>query len=303
VGERDQRVNGLFDALGKKIADQWLTKLLLPGLLWVCVAALAWQLRWTHALDMKAAEPLLRPLGSDHAVGQSVAVFGGVLIAAAGAGMTAAGLATVIRGIRPAAARSTLARYLRAIRLERWERVRRSAEQLKKDLVGTADSATVGPELAAAKARQDAISLEAPKHATWVGDRLRATVIRIHRAYGLDVNHAWPLLRFVLSDSVRADITAAQGSYANAEVLGGWAVLYAAVGLVWGPALVIAAVVLTVSCVQARSATEELCQLVEAAVDLYGPMLAEQLRIPCEGALTPEVGAKIDEVLRKDPWT
>lgn len=303
-------MNGLFDALGKKIADQWLTTLLLPGLLWVCVTALAWQLRWAHALDMKAAEPLLRPLGSDHAVGQSVAVFGGVLIAAAGAGVTAAGLATVIRGIRPAAARSALARYLRAIRLERWERARRSAEQLEKDLVGTADvgtadSATVGPELAAAKARQHAISLEAPEHATWVDDRLRATVIRVHRAYGLDVSRAWPRLWFVLGDSVSvcADITAAQGSYAKAELLGGWAVLYAAVGLVWGPALVIAAVVLAVSCVQARSATETLCQLVEAAVDLYGPMLAEQLHIPCEGALTPEIGAEIDKILRKDPRT
>lgn len=301
-------MNGLFGELGKKIADQWLTTLLLPGLLWVCAAALAWQLRWAHALDTKAAEPLLRPLGSDHPVGQSVAVFGGVLIAAAGAGMTAAGLAAVIRGIRPAAARSALARHLRTIRLERWERARRSAEQLAKDLedlLATADSATVavGPELAAAKARQDAISLEAPEHATWIGDRLRATVIRVHRAYGLDVNRAWPRLWFVIPDSARADIAAAQGSYTKAELLAGWAVLYTAVGLVWGPALVIAAVVLTVSCVQARSATETLCQLIEATADLYGPMLAEQLRIPCESALTPEIGAKIDEILRKDPQT
>lgn len=291
-------MNGLLDELGKKIADQWLTTLLLPGLLWVCAAALAWQLRWTHALDVNAAEPLLRRLGSGHPVGQSVAVAVGVLIAAAGAGVTAAGMAAVIRGIGPAAARSAPARHLRAIRRERWERARRSAEQLEKDALRTA---TAGPEVAAARARQYAVSLEAPEHATWVGDRLRATAIRVHRAYGLDVNRAWPRLWIVLPDPVRADVTTAQGSHANAELLAGWAVLYAAVGLAWGPALVIAAVVLTVSCVQARSATETLCQLVEAAIDLYGTKLAGELRIPCPGALTPEVGAEIDEILRKDP--
>lgn len=295
-------MNGLFDELGKKIADRWLTTLLLPGLLWVCAAALAWQLRWTHALDLRAAEPLLRRLGSNHPVGQSVAVVGGVLIAAAGAGVTAAGITAVIRGIRPAAARSAPARHLRAVRLQRWERARRSAERLEVDALRTANgSATIGPEIAAARARQYAVSLEAPEHPTWVGDRLRANVIRINRAYGLDVNRAWPRLWFVLPEPVRADITAAQGSYTMAEMLAGWAVLYAVLSLVWGPALVIAAVVLAVSCVQARSATEVLCQLAEAAVDLYGPVLAEQLRVPCQSALTPEIGARIDEILRKDP--
>ncbi|HEV2347139.1 MAG TPA: hypothetical protein VGS97_23775 [Actinocrinis sp.] len=49
-------MNGLFDELGKKIADQWLVELL-PGLLWLCTALLARQLGWAHALDPRMAEP------------------------------------------------------------------------------------------------------------------------------------------------------------------------------------------------------------------------------------------------------
>jgi hypothetical protein len=302
VGKRDQRVNGLLDALGKKVADRWLTTLLLPGLLWVCTAALAWQLGWEHALDPRAAQPLFRRFDGTHPAGQTVAMAIGAMIAAVGAGITAAGVAAVVRGIRPAAVRSAPARRLRDARLRRWERARRSAEQLEAAELGTAvGSVAAGPEIAVARARQFAIGLEQPEHATWVGDRLRANAMRVHRAYGLDVTRVWPRLWVILPDSARTDIAAAQGSYAAAEVLVGWAVLYAVLGVVWGPALLIAAVVLVVASVRARAATEVLCQLVEAAVDLYGPALAEQLRIPCEGTLTPAVGAKIDEILRKEP--
>ena len=295
-------MNGLLDELGKKIVDSWLTARLLPGLLWVCTAALAWQLGWAHALDPRAADPLLRLFDGTHPAGQTIAVAAAVLIAAAGAGLTAAGVAAVVRGLRPAAARSALARRLRAVRLRRWERARRYAEQLEAAALGAAaGSVTAGPEIATARARQYAVSLDRPEHATWVGDRLRANAMRIHRAYGLDVTVMWPRLWVILPDSVRADIAAAQGSYAAAEVLVGWAVLYALLGLLWGPALLIAAVVLAVAAVRARCAVDVLCQLIEAATDLYGPALAEQLRIPCQGALTPKIGGVIDKILRKEP--
>jgi hypothetical protein len=301
VGKCDQRVNGLLDELGRKIADRWLTRLLLPGLIWVCTAALAWQLGWVHALDPRAAEPLLRLAGT-HRAGQSVVVAVGALIAAAAAAMTAAGVTAVIPGIRPAAARSALARRLRVIRQQRWERAKAYAEQLEADaLVAAVGSVAAGPKIAAARARQFAISPEKPEHATWVGDRLRANAMRIHRAYGLDVTILWPRLWVILPDSLRADIATAQGNYAAAGALVGWAVLYALLGLVWGPALLIAAAVLTVASIRARSAIDVLCQLVEAAVDLYGPALADQLRIASNGPLTPAIGSAINEMLRKEP--
>lgn len=295
-------MNGLLDELGKKIVERWLTAWLLPGLLWVCTAALAWQLGWAHALDPRAAEPLLRRFDGTHPAGATIAAAVGAVIAAAGAGMAATGVAAAVRGIRPAAARSALARWLRAVRLRRWERARRFAEQLEADALGAAGgSVTAGPQIAVARARQYAVSLERPEHATWVSDRLRANALRIHRAYGLDVTLMWPRLWVILPDPARADIAAAQSSYAAAEVLAGWAVLYALLGLLWGPALLIATAILGVGVMRARSATEVLCQLVEATTDLYGPALAQQLRIPCEGALTPAIGGAIDEILRKEP--
>ena len=295
-------MNGLLDALGQKIADRWLTTLLLHGLLWVCTAVLAWQLGWAHALDPGAAEPLLRRLGGGHSAEQSVAVAAGALIAATGAGMAASGIAALAHALQPAAVHSAPARWRRRIRLQRWERAGELAEQLEADALGNAvGSVVVGPEIAQARSRQLAISLEKPEHATWVGDRLRANAIRIHRAYGLDLTIMWPRLWMVLPESARADIAAAQGSYAAANVLLGWVPLYALVGLIWGPALLIAAVIAVVGSMRARSATEVLCQLVEAATDLYGPVLAQQLRIPCEGPLTPAIGGAIDESLRKEP--
>ena len=293
-------MNGLLDELGKKVADRWLTTLLLPGLLWVCTAVLAWQLRWAHALDPTVLEPLLRQLGRNHPAGQSAAVVVGALIAAAGVAMSATGVGAVIRAVRPAVIRSRPAQRLRAARVKRWDQARLLAEQLEEGELSVAvGSVTAGPRIADARARQYAISLEKPEHATWVGDRMRANAVRIHRAYGLDINLVWPRLWVVLPDWLRADIAAAQGSYNTVSILLGWAVLYSVLGLIWGPALLVAAVVLTVSSVRARSAAEALCQLVETATDLYGPALAEQLRIPCNGALTPAVGSAITEVLGK----
>ncbi|MFF8595804.1 hypothetical protein ACF061_31040 [Streptomyces sp. NPDC015220] len=301
MGQRDQQVNGLLLELGKKIADRWLTTLFLPGLIWVCTAALSWQLGWTHALDPSAAEPLLRHVDGRHPVGQSVAVALGALIAAMSAGLTATAVAALIRLFRPAAARTAPVRRLRDVRRRRWERARQHAQRLEEEALGAAvGSVTVGPEIAEARARQDAISLEEPRHATWAGDRLRANASRIHRAYGLDITLAWPRLWVLLPDALRADVTAAQGAYAAAEVMVGWAVLYAVLGLVWGPALLIAIAVVAVGSLRGRSATEVLCQLVESATDLYGRKLAEELRIPCEGALNPAIGGAINEILRKE---
>ncbi|MER5853154.1 hypothetical protein ABT126_40965 [Streptomyces sp. NPDC002012] len=301
MGQRDQRVNGLLLDLGKKIADRWLTTLFLPGLIWVGTAALAWRLGWAHALDPRAAEPLIRQFEGSHPAGQSVAVALGALTAAMSAGLTATGVAAIVRMVRPLAARTAPARRCRDLRRRRWDRAGRHAEQLEADALAAAvGSVTVGPEIAEARARQDAISLEQPRHATWVNDRLRANAVRIHRAYGLDITLVWPRLWALLPDALRADITAAQGAYAAAEVIIGWAVLYAVLGLVWGPALLIALAVLAVGSMRARSATEVLCQLVEAATDLYGPALAEQLRIPCEGTLAPSVGGAVNELLRKE---
>jgi hypothetical protein len=76
--------------------------------------------------------------------------------------------------------------------------VRRLAEDALRAATGPA--VATGPELAGALARRDAVSLEVPANATWIGDRLRANVHRIHRAYGLDLTLAWPRLWAILPE-------------------------------------------------------------------------------------------------------
>lgn len=290
-------MDGLLDELGKKIADRWLASVLLPGLVWVFVAVLARQLGWAHALDTRSAERFVRRLTGSHSVAQEVAVAAGFLIAAVGVAMAASGLATVVRRIWVAPSGHAPMRWFRGIRQWRWTRAKRQAERLERIALGTAKPV----DFAAARARQAAISLEPPESATWIGDRWRVNGLRIQRAYGLEVDLLWPRLWALLPDPLREDIATAQQAYEAASIVAAWAVLYALVGIAWGPALLIAAGVLAVGAVRARSATETLCQLVETATDLYGTAVAEQLRIPCHGRLNPAVGWKIAEILSKKP--
>src|SRR5262249_22318637 len=140
-----------------------------------------------------------------------------------------------------------------------------------------------------------------PERPTWIGDRLRANAVRIHRAYGLDLTIVWPRLWTLLPEPLRGDITAAQASYTAASTIVAWAVPYTVVGFLWGPPLFIAAGLVVVGELRARTATEILCQLVETATDLYGYLLAEQLRVSCHDALTPAVGGMLNKILRKEP--
>ncbi|WP_162603982.1 hypothetical protein [Streptomyces sp. CS014] len=289
-------MNGLFDELGRKIANKWLTTLLIPGLLWVCTAVLAWHLGWRHAFDPHSALPILHRLGTGHLAGKTVLVVVSALIVAVGAGIAADGLSTLLRSFWVAPVRNAPSRWLRNVRRERWERADRNMEAVSERALRTGD----GSEIDAAWARRDAISPIHPVHATWIGDRLRENQRRVQRAYGLDLATTWPRLWAVAPDPIRADIGVAQENFANAARIVAWALLYGLLGFLWGPALLIAVGVLYVGARRARSATEVLCQLVESCVDLYAVDLAERLRIPCAGVFSREVGESISELLRKD---
>lgn len=289
-------MNGLLDELGKKIADKWLTALLIPGLLWVCTAVLAWRLGWSHALDPRSARPVLHRLEEAHPADETLTVAVGALIAAVGAGIAADGLSTLVRGFWVAPVRTAPSRWLREARRRRWNAAHKNLEIVKGQALRTGD----GSGLDAAWARRDAISPSNPEFATWIGDRLNDNQARIRRAYSLDLAVAWPRLFAVAQEPIRADVAAAQEEYANAGRLVAWALLYGLLGLLWGPALLIAFGVAVVGRRRARTATEVLCQLVESCVDLYGTTLAAQLHIPCDGVFSPTMGESISKLLHKD---
>jgi hypothetical protein len=306
-------VSGFLNELGKKIAERWLTLLVLPGLLWVATALLATQLGWRHALDPHtAADGITGWANKSHSPGLIVLVLVGLFIASAAAGLTATALGALVRRLWMVRGRWRPARWLVRWRQHRWHTADNTVTSLVADAIrattppATDDTAATpavvvtGPAVAEALARRDAISLEYPDRPTWISDRWRANTIRIHRAYGLDITVAWPRLWAVLPEPLRTDLATAQSSYTAASTQIGWAILYGILGVCWWPALLIGAATLTTGTLHARTATTTLCLLVETATDLHSHTLAEQLHIPSPGPFTTDLGNHINNLLRKD---
>jgi hypothetical protein len=294
-------VTGFLEQLSVKVFDRWLANLVVPGLLWLCSAVLAARLGWAHAVDLRAAESLVRELLGTRSAGQAVLLVVAALLGSAVAGLAALGLAAALRRVWTWPGRSVPVSWLRQWRRRRWNAADRDAVRHRIDALNTVeDSATtVGPEYRDAMARRDAIGLEPPERPTWIADRWFAAELRIRRAYGLELTVAWPRLWLVAPETTRNDLTVAQSAYRKSGVTVAWAVLYGLVGLFWGPALFVAVCLAVAGILRAREATGNLCELVESSCDLYGPSLAEQLKVPCPDRLTPEVGREITAQLRR----
>jgi hypothetical protein len=298
-------VTGFLDALGKKAAEQWLSLLVLPGVLWLATVLVATRLGHRDALRPQVvADWITQSARGPHATGLVVAVLAVTLVGSAAAGLAATGIGGAIRRSWLARGRRPPARWAVAWRRWRWHRATRRVDALVAEAIqaaGAAEEVVTGPEIADALARRDAIALEVPDRPTWIGDRWRAGTVRVQRAYGLDMSVVWPRLWTVLPEQLRTDITTAQLAYTSAATLTGWAVLYGALGVLWWPALLIGVSLLGTGVVRARMATATVCDLVETAADLYGPLLADQLGTPASGPLTTALGDEISARLRKDP--
>ncbi|GAA3947890.1 hypothetical protein [Actinoplanes auranticolor] len=298
-------MTGFLEALGKKAAERWLVLLVLPGVLWLATALVAVHLGHRDALHPGAVvDWISRWTKGPHPSGLLVAIVAGTLVGSAAAGLLATSIGWALRRGWLLPGRRRPARWLVEWRRARWGRESRRVEALVTEAIGAAGTASevvTGPGIAEALARRDAVGLEVPERPTWIGDRWRAATVRVRRAYGLDLTVVWPRLWTVLPEQLRTDIAAAQLAYTSAATLTGWALLYAALGVVWWPAPLIGVVVAGAGVFRARTATATVCDLVETAADLYGPVLAEQLRTPVSGPFTTDLGDEISARLRKDP--
>jgi hypothetical protein len=293
-------LSGFLEQLGAKIADQWFSSFLLPGLLWVCCLTLGYRLGWPHAFDPHMVDSFTRRLADQHSAVDTFLLIAGVLVASAGIGLTASGVAVMIRMAWTMPGHVGPARWLREARQRRWDQADTAVTSMRLAALRAGPGVTAGPGVAVAVARRNATGLERPERPTWIGDRWRATFVRVFRAYGLDLTIVWSRLWVLLPDTLRDDIATAQSAYRSATIVVAWGVLYGAIGLYWGPALLIAIVLALVGRTQARDGTGVLCDLVETACDLYGDALASQLHIPCQGAVTPDEGRRINAILRKE---
>jgi len=224
----------------------------------------------------------------------------GLLLASAAVGLTANGLAVLVRHTWGIRGRHRPARLLITWRLRRWERYDKRALHVTTEAVkcsnGTNQTIDAGPGLADALARRDAISLEPPQRPTWIGDYWQSTYTRIHRTHGLDLTIAWPRLWAVLPDNLRTDISAAYTAYTSASTLTAWALLYLIPTTLWWPIALVTLATLAVGQLRARTTTRALCQLIETATDLHTHTLTQALRPP-----DPDTGYTLSKQLRKEP--
>ncbi|KOG36689.1 MULTISPECIES: hypothetical protein [Streptomyces] len=324
-------MSAFLTTLGGRLADAWLSLLVLPGLLYLAVATagsvLGHRNATDHALlveriDRFAAGP------TAHSPGSVVLIAVLVLVSSAGVSRLAAALGGGVERLwlgdwpaplRPAdraltrrrARRWTTAdaRYRRALTARALRVAAATAEPptpdapdalLSNALRGTDhDHEGSDDDTVVLNARRNLIALTRPARPTWMGDRLVSVDARVHHAYRLDLTPAWPRLWLLLPDTTHSEIRTARAALTAAARRAGWGALYVLPALWWWPAALVVAVVWASAWRQGRLAVHEFAELVESAVDLHGRDLATALGIPCEERLTAAEGLEITRALRK----
>jgi hypothetical protein len=299
---------GFFEELAKKLAERWLTLLLVPGALflgavWVGVRlGHAYALSWTRLTTelAGATASLARQPGGTQAV-----LVGALLLGATGTGLVVQALAGLTRAIwlgqwpRPFA---FVRRPLVNSRRRRWQdrlAVRRALEKAHPQATRTAEQQE---EITTAGARLNRLALAKPGRPTWMGDRMHGVEqISVNR-YGLDLSFGWPRLWLMLPETARTEITATHTAFAAAVATGTWAWPYLVLAILWWPGALIAAGIGLTAWTRARSAMGDLAVLSESAVDLHGRLLATELGVADKdstGPLTVEEGEQITAIVRK----
>jgi len=310
-------VSTFLTELSRRVAERWLTLLVLPGLLFVGVAvAGAGVLGHRHWNELGRLHTSLTAVASDPVAQTTTAVAlaaAALLGCAAGAGLLAQALSRVIErmwlGDWPGPM-ARLAEPLVVRRRRRWTLADNSYRTAVKAALRAKDerSVTAGStpvsggrdaQLARLHAARNRISLSLPQRATWIGDRLLAVDARIHQTYDLDLVSAWPRLWLLVPDATRSELRDARQRFDATTRLAGWGTLYVLLGAWWWPAAVLGVIIIGVAWVRGRSAIDLFAELAEATVDVHGRNLARALGIECVGALTPEDGLSITRTLRK----
>ncbi|TQS46839.1 hypothetical protein [Cryptosporangium phraense] len=285
-----------LEALGGKLAERWLTLLVLPSLPLTAAAAAGLVLGHRHWHDVGRLIDRLNHLASEPAFRTTsvlVLVLAGVLVASAGLGLAASALGVVVERLwladRP--------RWSVRRRRRRWDA---AEEKFTAALLAAARGGEGTARAQELNARRNRISVAPPTRAFWLGDRIAAVDARVWSIYRLDLGSAWPRLWLALPSDVRAEVTTARTALTAAFRLVAWAVGYLLVGVVWWPSAVVGLATAATAWYRARVAGEAFAELTESVVDLYGRQLAELLGVECEGPLTAEVGERITSALRKD---
>jgi hypothetical protein len=282
-------VTGFLSEFGKKLAERWFSLLVLPGALFMAVAAAARTLGHAHPADLPrlgdqvtawAGTPAARSIG-----GQVVLLAAG-LAAAAVAGLAAQGLGVLVERFTlaadwrdwPGPLRHATGRLV-ARRRRRWNSAVTRWHQLREEAArarARSQRADPGARRAAYRA-MTRIAPEAPDRFTWCGDRLNAVAVRLERDLHVDASVCWPHLWLILPDATRTEITAARQALTRATTLTAWTALYLPLVWWWWPAAAVSGVLGLTGWRRTRAATDTYAVLLEAATRIHTRDLADHL--------------------------
>jgi hypothetical protein len=317
-------LSGFLSDFGQKLADRWAAVVVLPGILFTAACAVAitlGQQRWWDArlLWRKLAE-FTSAGGAGQGAGsvRTAVLLLGVVAVSAGAAFAAAGLAGPVEGLlfgRWPRLLARLSSFLTRRRQEAWNSRERACQDMLAERAQAREAADATTNAGTREAARDAavaattrlgelealrndIALLEPACPTWAGDRLRALAERVRQQYRLDLGDAWPRLWLLLPDSARLPLSESRQQLDDALRLGGWAVLYVALGAAWWPSAVAGALAGAVAWRRARTRTGQYAELVEATVDVYVRDLLARFD-DTEHPVRLSAGAAVTEVFRK----
>lgn len=296
-------MGGLLGELGKKLAERWLTLLVLPGALYLAVAAAGHTLgqsaaldvgRLSHAISDAARAPQVTTVGGQ------VVLLAAVLAGAAVAGLAAQSLGSLVERVVLAGGWCAwpwpfgeLAERHVARRQRRWDAARAEYEALRfRERAPRPADRPKPRERHRAAHKCERISVERPERPTWSGDRIHAAAVRLDRDAYVNLLSLWPHLWLVLPEEVRGEIGRARAALMRAAVLGGWALLYLPLAGWWWPAVPLAATLVVISARRLRTASDTYATLLEASVRLHLTDLADKMRIE-EQPMGPLLGGAV----------
>jgi hypothetical protein len=296
-------VGGFLAEFGKKLAERWLSLLVLPGLLYLGALVTASTLGHRHPFDVdRITNRLNARTTSPDTTSPSglVLILLATLLAAAGAALAAQALGSLTERVWLADRWQSWPPPLRRLaesrtssRAQRWASATETYQrQLDTKSAQRASRAETSTEVDLSEASRGVarIAPEHPARPTWIGDRIHAVTTRLHREYHLDLATIWPHLWLSMPETTRTEITTARQSLTRAATLAGWGLLYLVVGALWWPGLLIAMTIAGTAWQRARTATDAYALLIEAAARLHTAELARSLGFDHTGPLNQQTG-------------
>ncbi|WP_329201441.1 MULTISPECIES: hypothetical protein [unclassified Streptomyces] len=301
-------MGGLLEELGKKLAERWVSLLVLPGALYMALATVATTLGHRHPFGLSRLTSQITEWAdapTARTAGGQVVLLAAVLTGAATVGLVAQAIGSVVetlhlasdwhtwpRPIRRLVQRITEHRHQRWIPLaEAWHR------HMDEAVAGRVDPAARH----AARVAMTRISPEPPRRPTWSGDRVHAVAVRVQRDYHLDLATLWPHLWLTAPETVRTEISDARQALSRASTLSAWSLLYLLLAVWWWPATAISAVLAIAGWHRTRVAADTYATLLEATVRLCARDLAGQLGLEPTGPLLRESGAALAHHVKPSP--